>query len=104
MLTLDLKGTEISVGDTIRVKNTVVEGSKTRVQIFEGMLIGLQGRGDNKTMTVRRIGSRGIGVERIWPLNSPSIVGVEVVKHAKRVRRAKLYFLRGLTGKSATQI
>ncbi len=104
MLKASVKGTELNVGDTIKVRNTVVEGLKSRVQVFEGILLGLKGRAENKTMTVRRIGVRGIGVERIWPLNAPSIVGVDVVKHAKKVRRAKLYFLRELTGKSATQI
>lgn len=104
MLTVNIFGTDLNIGDTIRVKNTVVEGTKTRVQIYEGILISLRGRAENRTMTVRRIGVRGVGVERIWPLNSKSIVGVEVVKSAKKVRRAKLYHLRNLTGRLATQI
>lgn len=104
MLKATVQGTELNIGDTIRVKNTVVEGAKTRVQIYEGILISMRGRGENATMTVRRIGARGVGVERIWPLDSKSIVGVDVVKSAKKVRRAKLYHLRNLTGRAATQI
>ncbi len=104
MLSVNIKGTQIQIGDTVRVKNTVVEGTKTRVQIFEGILIALKGRDVNQTMTIRRIGNRGIGVERIWPVDARSIVGVEVVKNAKKVRRSKLYYLRDLTGKAATQI
>lgn len=94
----------IAVGDTVRVKNTVVEGGKSRIQIFEGVLISLRGRGDNKMMTVRRIGARGVGVERTWPLNSPNIVGIEVKGHAKNVRRSKLYFMRDLLGRAANRI
>lgn len=104
MLAITVKNKEIHVGDTVRVATNVVEGNKTRVQIFEGILIALRGRGMDKMMTVRRIGARGVGVERIWPIDSRSIVGVEVVKSAKKVRRAKLYYLRGLTGKAATQV
>lgn len=104
MLMTTLKGTEIKIGDTVRVSTTVVEGAKTRVQTFEGLLIAFSGRGENKTMTIRRIGARGIGVERIWPLESKSLVGVEVVKHAKNVRRSKLFYLRDRIGKAATQI
>jgi len=100
----NVKGKDIKVGDTLRVLTNVVEGNKTRVQTFEGILIGLRGRGDNKMMTVRRIGVRQTAVERIWPLNSTSIVDVAVVKSAKKIRRAKLYYLRDLTGKAATQI
>lgn len=104
MLSAKVKDSELKIGDTVRVSTTVVEGSKTRVQIFEGILIALGGRGSNATMTVRRIGARGIGVERIWPLDAKSLVGVDVVKHAKNVRRAKLYYLRDRIGKAATQI
>lgn len=104
MLTAKIKDTELKVGDSVRVRTTVVEGAKTRVQIFEGIIISLRGRSENQTMTVRRIGARGIGVERIWPLNSTAIVGVDVVKHAKKVRRSKLYYLRNVAGRLATQI
>ena len=104
MVTANVKNTDIHIGDTIRVKTTVVEGGKTRIQSFEGILIALHGRDVNKTMTVRRIGARGVGVERIWPIDAKSIVEVEVAKTAKKVRRSKLYYLRNLTGKAATQV
>lgn len=104
MVSATIKEQQINIGDTLRVKNTVVEGNKSRVQTFEGILIALRGRGDSRTMTIRRIGVRGVGVERTWPLNSRTIVGVEVIKSAKKVRRSKLYFLRELTGKAATRI
>ncbi len=104
MVTANVKGTDVHVGDTIRVRSTVVEGSKTRIQVFEGILIRLSGRDEEKTMTVRRIGSRGIGVERIWPLNSRVIVGVDVSKKFKKIRRSKLYYLRNLGGRAATQV
>jgi large subunit ribosomal protein L19 len=94
----------LHIGDTIRVKNTIVEGAKTRVQTFEGILIRMRGRGDEKTFTVRRIGPLGIGVERIWPLNSKSIVEIEIVKNPKKVRRSKLYYLRDITGRMATRV
>jgi len=104
MLTAKVQETDLKIGDTIRVKNTVIEGTKSRVQIFEGILISLRGRDVNATMTVRRIGNRGMGVERTWPLDARTLVGVEIVKHAKNVRRSKLYYLRNLTGKLATQV
>ena len=104
MISADFKDKKLNIGDTLRVKNTIVEGEKTRVQIFEGILIAMSGRGENRTITVSRIGDRGIGVERIWPLNSRSIVDIEVKKNAKRVRRSKLYFIRDLTGKSAIRV
>lgn len=104
MITSKLFDKDLKIGDTLRVKYNIIEGGKTRVQVFEGVLIALKGRGDEKTMTIRRIGARGIGVERIWPLNSNALVGVDVVKSAKKVRRSKLYYLRELTGKAATQI
>lgn len=104
MLSVKFKDTDLNIGDTVRVKNTIVEGGKSRVQSFEGLLISLRGRGENKTMTVRRIGPQGIGIERIWPVDSRSIVDVEVVKHAKKVRRSKLYYLRHVTGRMATRV
>lgn len=82
----------------------MVEGAKTRTQIFEGILISLRGRGENKTFTVRKIGAGGIGVERIWPLNTSSISKIEVKKKGVKVRRAKLYYLRNLTGREAVRI
>jgi large subunit ribosomal protein L19 len=86
-------------GDTVRVHVKVREGDKERVQIFEGIVIGLRGGGARASFTVRKV-SFGQGVERIFPLHSPSIAKVDVVRSA-RVRRAKLYFLRGLKGKAA---
>ena len=87
-------------GDTINVGVKVVEGSKSRVQNFEGVVIAKSsGGGMDKTFTVRKI-SNGVGVERIFPLNSPNIESIKVIKKGK-VRRAKLYYLRNLKGKAA---
>lgn len=104
MISVNFKDKLLHVGDTLRIKNTIIEGGKSRVQTFEGILIRLSGRGENKTFTIRRIGDRGIGVERIWPLNSRSIVDIEVKKKAVRVRRSKLFYIRNLTGKSAVRV
>ena len=86
-------------GDTLQVNVKVVEGERTRVQAYEGVCIGRSGRGLNESFTVRKI-SYGEGVERVFPLYSTMIAGIEVVRRGK-VRRAKLYYLRGRTGKSA---
>src|SRR6187551_3406073 len=86
-------------GDTVRVHVKVREGDKERIQVFEGMVIGQHRGGARATFTVRKV-SFGQGVERIFPLHSPIIDKIEVVRTA-RVRRAKLYFLRGLRGKAA---
>jgi large subunit ribosomal protein L19 len=86
-------------GDTIRVSVKVVEGTRERVQAFEGVCIARKNRGINSAFTVRKI-SYGEGVERIFPLYSPQITGIEVMRRG-RVRRAKLYYLRGRTGKAA---
>lgn len=104
MISVNLKGTILHIGDTIRVRSNIVEGGKTRVQAYEGLLIALRGRGENKMMVVRHIGPGGIGVERIWPVNSPAIVDVTVVRKPKKVRRSKLYFLRDIIGRGATRI
>lgn len=104
MISTKFNSTELHIGDTVRVHTTVVEGNKQRIQIFEGIIISMHGRGENKMITVRRIGSGGVGVERIWPLNSTSIVKIEVQKRASNVRRSKLYYLRELTGKRAVNI
>jgi large subunit ribosomal protein L19 len=90
---------EFGPGDTIRVSVKVVEGSRERVQAFEGVCIARKNRGINSAFTVRKI-SYGEGVERIFPLYSPQITGIEVMRRG-RVRRAKLYYLRGRTGKAA---
>ncbi|MGI9859790.1 50S ribosomal protein L19 [Moorella naiadis] len=86
-------------GDTVRVHVKVVEGNRERIQVFEGVVIGRRGRGINETFTVRRV-SYGVAVERIFPLHSPRLERIEVVRRG-RVRRAKLYYLRGLVGKAA---
>jgi large subunit ribosomal protein L19 len=104
MLVNKFNDTEMRIGDTVRVHTNVIEGAKTRVQIFEGIIIRFAGRMENKTFTVRRVGTSGIGVERIWPLNGRSIVKVEVKKSAKNARRSKLYFLRERTGRLATTV
>ena len=90
---------EFSPGDTVRVLVRVREGEKERLQAFEGICIARRGGGISESFTVRK-SSAGVGVERIFPLHSPSISGVEVVRKG-RVRRAKLYFLRRLAGKAA---
>jgi large subunit ribosomal protein L19 len=86
-------------GDTVRVHVKVREGDKERIQVFEGIVIGLRGAGLRASFTVRKV-SFGQGVERIFPLHSPVIDKIETVRSA-RVRRAKLYYLRGLKGKAA---
>ena len=88
-----------AVGDTVRVHTKVVEGDKERIQVFAGIVIGRRGRGLNSTFTVRRI-SYGEGVERVFPLHSPTLDKIEVVTRGQ-VRRAKLYYLRKLRGKAA---
>ena len=89
----------IKPGDTVKVHVKVREGDKERIQVFEGMVIGMHRGGARATFTVRKV-SFGQGVERIFPLHSPTIAKVDVVRSA-RVRRAKLYFLRNLKGKAA---
>src|SRR5690606_34898913 len=93
---------EFGPGDTIRVNVRVREGDKERIQAFEGVCIGRRGAGISESFTVRKISS-GIGVERIFPLHSPSIESIEVVRRG-RVRRAKLYYLRRLRGSKAAGI
>lgn len=86
-------------GDNVRVQVRVTEGTRTRVQAYEGVCIARSGAGINESFTVRKI-SYGEGVERVFPVYSPIVEGVELVRRGK-VRRAKLYYLRGLTGKAA---
>ena len=90
---------DFSAGDTIKVDVKIVEGDKERIQVFEGLCIGRSGGGLNESFTVRKI-SYGEGVERIFPIFSPKIAGITVLKKGK-VRRAKLYYLRDRRGKSA---
>jgi len=86
-------------GDTVKVHVKIKEGDKERIQIFQGTVISRRGGGVGETFTVRKI-SAGIGVERIFPLHSPNVAKIDRIRQGK-VRRAKLYYLRGLTGKSA---
>lgn len=90
---------EFRPGDTVRVSVRVREGGKERLQAFEGVVLRRKGSGVNETFTVRKV-SNGVGVERIFPLHSPIISDVQVVREG-RVRRAKLYYLRELSGKAA---
>jgi large subunit ribosomal protein L19 len=87
-------------GDSVRVHFRIREGDKERIQVFEGVVLGRSGAGLKETMTVRKISAGGIGVERIFPVHSPRIEKIEMAKIG-RVRRAKLYYLRELSGKSA---
>ncbi len=86
-------------GDTIKVNVRIIEGGKSRIQVFQGVVISRRGSGVGETFIVRKMSS-GIGVERTFPVNSPNIASVEVIKHGK-VRRNKIYFLRDRKGKSA---
>ena len=90
---------DFAPGDTVRVLYKVREGAKERIQVFAGVCIGRRGSGMGATFTVRKISS-GIGVERVFPLHAPTVTGVEVIRRG-RVRRAKLYYMRGLRGKAA---
>ena len=91
--------TDLRAGQTVRVHVKVVEGEKERTQVFEGVVIAISGKGNRRTFTVRK-NSYGIGVERIFPLFSPRIDKIEII-FSGRVRRAKLYYLRKLSGKRA---
>ena len=90
---------EMNVGDTVRVHVKIKEGSRERIQVFEGTIIAKKHGGIEETITVRRI-SYGVGCEKVFPVHAPNIVDVETVRHGK-VRRAKLYYLRDRVGKSA---
>ncbi len=90
---------EFHVGDTVRVHGKIKEGNRERIQIFEGTVIKRQNGGNRETFTVRK-SSGGIGVEKTWPLHSPNVIKIEVVRRGK-VRRAKLFYLRKLSGKKA---
>jgi large subunit ribosomal protein L19 len=90
---------KFKAGDTITVAYKIVEGNKERIQLYRGVVIKIAGHEDKKRFTVRKM-SGSIGVERIFPIESPNIDSIEINKHGK-VRRAKLYYLRALTGKKA---
>ena len=89
----------IEIGDTVKVHVKIREGDKERIQVFEGTIIARKGSGVSETFTVRRL-SYGVGVERVFPVHSPNVAKVEVVRHG-RVRRSKLYYLRDRVGKAA---
>lgn len=89
----------IRVGDTVRVYNKIKEGNRERIQLFEGTVIGKHGGGISETFTVRRV-SYGVGVEKTFPIHSPNVVKVDIIRSGK-VRRAKLYYVRDRVGKAA---
>lgn len=93
----------ISVGDTVAIHQKIQEGNKSRIQIFEGIVISIQNRAENKSFTVRKIASGAIGVEKIFPVALPSISKIQIKRHGA-VRRAKLYYLRDRIGKSANKV
>lgn len=90
---------DFSAGDTVKVYVRIIENKKERIQVYEGVVIQRRGHGVSETFTVRKISS-GVGVERVFPINTPSIQKVEVVKKGK-VRRARIHYMRGLSGKAA---
>ncbi len=93
------------VGDTVKVHQSIQEGNKKRLQVFEGMVIAIRGDGANKNFIVRRIGSGQIGIEKIFPLNAPVVSRIEVVrKGGEGVRRAKLYYTRDMSKKEVEKI
>ena len=96
---LKAQAPEFRVGDTVRVSAKIKEGNRERIQVFEGTVLKKQGTGVRATFTVRKI-SNGVGVEKTWPLHSPSVDNIEVVRRGK-VRRAKLNYLRDRVGKAA---
>ncbi|MEP7269779.1 MAG: 50S ribosomal protein L19 [Saprospiraceae bacterium] len=96
---IDRNNHDIKAGDNVNVSYKIIEGDKERIQNFKGDVIKLQGEGLTKTICIRKV-SNGVGVERIFPLNSPSIVEITLIKRGK-VRRSKLYYLRALSGKKA---
>ena len=89
----------INIGDTVRIHNKIKEGTRERIQMFEGTVIAKRGSGVSETFTVRRV-SYGVGVERVFPVNSPNVAKVETIRRGK-VRRSKLYYLRDRVGKAA---
>src|SRR5258706_13703621 len=98
-----IKDTLVHVGDLVRVHTRILEGDKERIQIYEGLVISIRGRGDDQTFIVRKIAAGNIGVERIFPLISPWISKIEV-KKTGTVRRAKLYYVRGKSNREVASI
>lgn len=90
---------KFSIGDTVRINVNIREGERERIQVFEGTVIARKGSGVAETFTVRRV-SYGVGVERVFPIHSPNVKGIEVIRRG-RVRRSKLYYLRDRVGKAA---
>jgi len=102
-LTIEVKGTKLSIGDSIRVAQKIKEGDKERVQNFDGTLIAIGGNAGERTITVRRIATGGVGVEKIFPIDLPSLVQVTITG-SFNVRRSKLYYLRQRKGKFALKL
>ena len=99
------KETKFGVGDTIKVNQRITDGDKTRIQTFEGMVLRIKGRENGKSFIVRRIGAQQVGIERIYPLISPIIESIEVVKHATSgIKRSKLYYTRKKSRKEISKI
>ncbi len=96
---LKAEAPEVNIGSTVRVHVKIREGERERIQVFEGTIIAKKGSGISSTFTVRRV-SYGVGVERVFPVHSPNVAKVEVVRNGK-VRRSKLYYLRDRVGKAA---
>lgn len=90
---------EFGIGDTVRMQMRITEGGKTRIQNYEGVVMARRGTANEATVTVRKI-SNGVAVERVIPLESPNLAGIELVRRGQ-IRRSKLYYLRGLTGRKA---
>lgn len=95
--------TEINVGDTVRIHQRIQEGKKSRIQVFEGIVIAVKNREVNKTFTVRKVAAGGIGVEKIFPVQMPGLEKIEK-KRSGAVRRSKLYYLRERVGKAANKV
>lgn len=93
----------INVGDRVLVKQIITEDEKSRIQIFDGLIIGVKGEGNNRSFTVRKIGAANVGVERIIPLASPNLDSIEI-KAKGKTRRAKLTYLRGRIGRNALRV
>jgi len=103
-ISADIKGTLVHVGDVVKVHQRILEGEKERIQIFEGIVISIRGRDENRSFTVRKIASAGIGVEKIFPIFSPWLAKIEIKKPFGRVRRGKLTYIRSKSIRQVAQI